>query len=564
MREAKQKNKIILHDITRGRRLRVINLKPQRYQFFITLLTALLFVSLGAMLFFFGRESEAEHALLYPEVCLGNWINVDSAEGVPTLDIDAQFDEYSGVQAALYDGNAKQIFCGQFSGEAPAQASLTSATLKIVWAKSKKREIITPVFADEIVEKIIGVTGNEDVTTDTPSISVPEADISEQTENSSDAENIEDVEHTEMFAPLPEEAVEQPSVGRSIWRSFIQIASAQEEAAIPTNNAKTGETDRAEEELAEENVVTEGATTSLEEELPITGSDGAVSMDNSSSTTSSTSEATGVLNDDPDFSDPLLVSDEEDASDDDLFVITYSFDGYFWQELAVVSEIDFNKEFALPVYSLADIDNLQISIASLPPAEENIVVLLDGMYIEIAYHDEPVKLIDKENIEDESVVIEEPITEEEIIDEEVAEVEFVEEDEFEQVVDEAASRQANLKERKYTGAIVVDQNAQHHCDLSAFVVDLSEDIIATSTLELYPDGEALYKIEIGSLPQGIDVTFADTGGYLRYARASESVFELLFTKQDGAQTGNFSVPIIYTLLGDRDSSVICQLNVVNL
>jgi hypothetical protein len=59
------------------------------------------------------------------------------------------------------------------------------------------------------------------------------------------------------------------------------------------------------------------------------------------------------------------------------------------------------------------------------------------------------------------------------------------------------------------------------------------------------------------------VRFAKNNDYIYDFRGKETILELIVNNQDDSLTGNFTIPIIYTQKGKKESIVICQLNIVN-
>lgn len=115
-----------------------------------------------------------------------------------------------------------------------------------------------------------------------------------------------------------------------------------------------------------------------------------------------------------------------------------------------------------------------------------------------------------------------------------------------------------------TQNITVDISAKHRCKVDVFRTDISE--VETSTLSVKFYGTSLlatYEAEIGSLPNGIDVKFAKNNEYLYDFRGKETTLELVVNNQDDSLVGDFTIPIIYTATGKKESSVICQLNILN-
>src|SRR3989344_6794314 len=120
-----------------------------------------------------------------------------------------------------------------------------------------------------------------------------------------------------------------------------------------------------------------------------------------------------------------------------------------------------------------------------------------------------------------------------------------------------------LSVREFKKRVVPDSRAFHSCEAEVFRIDISGKASAQAGVMLQRDSDAPYEVEIGGLPHGIDIIFSRNNAY-RYAQgAGDRSLELTITNQSGSQKGNFGVPIIYTQKGAKDSSVICQINIVN-
>jgi len=118
--------------------------------------------------------------------------------------------------------------------------------------------------------------------------------------------------------------------------------------------------------------------------------------------------------------------------------------------------------------------------------------------------------------------------------------------------------------RRLAESVAVDPSAKHTCKVDIFRTDISD--VSTSLLSVKFYGTSLlaaYDAEIGSLPNGIDVRFEKNNDYLYDFRGKETTLALVVNKQDGSLSGDFTIPIIFTHKGKKESSVICQLNLVN-
>ncbi len=120
-------------------------------------------------------------------------------------------------------------------------------------------------------------------------------------------------------------------------------------------------------------------------------------------------------------------------------------------------------------------------------------------------------------------------------------------------------------ERKVTKKIVLDKNATHSCEPSLFSINLRNGGSTQINISLLKNSATGFgSLEIGSLPKGIDVKINENGQYSKQIEENEESISLSISKQSGAQTGSFNVPIIYTIQNpSRASSFICQINLVN-
>lgn len=111
--------------------------------------------------------------------------------------------------------------------------------------------------------------------------------------------------------------------------------------------------------------------------------------------------------------------------------------------------------------------------------------------------------------------------------------------------------------------ITLDNHASHSCAAEVFRVGVTGKASAHARIMLQRATEAPYEIEIGNVPHGIDITFSKNGAYRYMQKANDRSLELAITNRPDSQKGDFSIPIIYTRKGTKDSPVICQINIVN-
>lgn len=133
------------------------------------------------------------------------------------------------------------------------------------------------------------------------------------------------------------------------------------------------------------------------------------------------------------------------------------------------------------------------------------------------------------------------------------------------VLEEEPIKETPLSEltRVYTKEIFINKDARHKCNVEFFKVDMSERNSALNTIIITREADISYEIEIGSLPIGIDIKFTENDSYYKNLGSTDESIDISIKKNSNAKNGSFSVPIIYTQKGVFDSSVICQLNVIN-
>lgn len=143
-------------------------------------------------------------------------------------------------------------------------------------------------------------------------------------------------------------------------------------------------------------------------------------------------------------------------------------------------------------------------------------------------------------------------------------VEEVVEESFQPIITTFKQQLPRLTKREFKKKITLDQGALHGCAVEPFRIDLSGKKDATAEVLLNKDADISFTVEIGSLPKGINIYFRNNEDYQYLPGTSETVLPLYLVNESGSQKGDFTVPIIFTKKNIVDSSVICQINVVNL
>jgi hypothetical protein len=133
-----------------------------------------------------------------------------------------------------------------------------------------------------------------------------------------------------------------------------------------------------------------------------------------------------------------------------------------------------------------------------------------------------------------------------------------------QTFDEPAAPPTPGKYRKNTDIVHVNKNAKQHCGSDAFTINISKRTSAAAKIVLAPENQSSPKeLYIGSLPDGIQIVFSKNDDYLYDPQTGETAIHLKITKEASSQKGSFSIPILYTEQGAVDSTMVCQINIIN-
>jgi len=207
-----------------------------------------------------------------------------------------------------------------------------------------------------------------------------------------------------------------------------------------------------------------------------------------------------------------------------LFDIHYTLDGQNWNYLESVNKDNWqNLTFDIPVNDWLDISKIQIKINSLP--DTDYYLYLESIWLEVEVKDQ------EENAPEE---ITEPSTSSEIIT---------------QIINES------LKMRKIEKKVEIKNFDNISCLMDQFSININEG--ETKFINLNLSSEGIKNLEIGSLPNGIDIVFAQNNDY--QISTDGNAIQLKIYRQKGSDKGNFSIPIIFN---SKNSTIICQINII--
>ena len=505
--------------------------------FLVVILFAVLVVFSMFLLKNAGR-ADAQVSSFYSTSCLGGWRNTDKAEGVP--DVTQENDEnYSMSNSAFVYNTSAQIYCGDFEGEIPNDALNKKVLVKFSWATSS---------LDAVAPESSQSSKDEDAGT-------------EPTEQEGQIES----------EIIPEETINETSSEGEIVPPDT-LPPSETEPEVETVEETAPETETEPKELPpDESLIYFSIPVAYAEEL-------------------TTEEETDIKNAE-EKSQPETLSNIPPGT---ILEALYTLDDTNWIHLSYIETIDDNGSFELPAEFFAtteDLNKVQIALHTISNYDSQQVIYLDSVWLEVEYEQAV-----EERAEDSSQVAtalegvenEEQNLEEEQQDEEVLEDEVIEEmpEEAEEVLPEEIIEEEIITEEKaelipnpvemppplpwpplsirnFTKNIIIDPSARHSCVAKSFTVDISMVDIYLTSFFLVKSGDSIYKLEIGSLPAGIDITFSKNNLHSYEPMPSETEIDLKIVNEDGSRKGNFSVTVYFTKKGATDSSVTCQINVVN-
>lgn len=266
-----------------------------------------------------------------------------------------------------------------------------------------------------------------------------------------------------------------------------------------------------------------------------------------------------------------------------LFDVYYTLDGSNWNYLGSINIENWkNLTFDIPVNENIDISKIQIKINSYP--DTDYYLYLESMSLNVEYLNNDSNSLKNENMQANIGLLNNLNTstdttniatttsstldiiantastaESNLIDEQSNLDE--ENDSDEDLVNQQSENSQilpsileNLKTRKIQRILKIQNSDNISCLFNSFIVNLKEEKTELADLNLAPSS-FLKKLEIGSLPDGIDVVF-ENGNYEILTKNSK--LNLKIYRQRGSQKGNFNIPIIYS---ENNSTIVCQLNI---
>jgi len=468
----------------------------------------------------FRSQTKADLAYFYPQTCLGSFVNPEKAQGEMEVDNPDLINE---LNSAVYYSGFKEIYCGNFQGPIK-EGEIKKVTLHFNWVitkELKEKPVIESTGSESLIEKIIPSKTIE------INIGTSDVQINDTLNNTNTNDTLNNTNNTNTNES-------QTATSSQIFK-FINFVFAQEETLNNTNNEETRNNTKTDETLNNTNT----------NEINTNGNELGASTQTQTTSTFATPSKT-------------------------LFDIHYTLDGQNWNYLGSVNENNWqNLTFDISVNNWLDISKIQIKINSYP--DTDYYLYLESMWFEVEYENpqatstfqtltgEMVGTIISPFISNETATT----TQEEGNSAETLQI--IEPEEETTTVEEAVQVttteeskpifQEPLKIRKFEKMINIKNLDDLSCSADQFSVNIKEG--ETKFVNIKLSGQGIKNLEIGSLPDGIDIIFAENNDYQIFT--NKDIVQIKIYRQKGSERGNFSIPIIFN---SRSSTIICQINII--
>jgi hypothetical protein len=239
--------------------------------------------------------------------------------------------------------------------------------------------------------------------------------------------------------------------------------------------------------------------------------------------------------------------------------VLYTLDGQNWKHLGFVTKSNWkNLELDIPEVNFDNLSNLQISLKSIV-SDFAPTIYLDGMILNIEYENNQSlsKINPEEQKQNASLGTNEITTQNETTTQDEITDETPDETNQTTTLNETTTPviYEPLKVRKIERKIEIKNIDNLSCSGDPFSIKISED--ETKFVNFKLKGEGIKNLEIGSLPSGIDIVFAENNDY--QVSTNNDIVQIKISRQKGSEKGNFSLPIIFN---SKSSTIICQINVI--
>lgn len=110
--------------------------------------------------------------------------------------------------------------------------------------------------------------------------------------------------------------------------------------------------------------------------------------------------------------------------------------------------------------------------------------------------------------------------------------------------------------------IQIDPSADHSCRMENFTANMTSQNSLEKKIILTGSASTAKDIEVLGVPSGFKIKFKKNN-QTKTSISAEQTTNILIEKMVTAQKGNFNVSFVYTEKGSKNSSIICQMNLIN-
>ena len=425
-----------------------------------------------------------------------------------------------------------QIFCGDFAGDIPSDVEPDTFTLHLSWKMSFQDFTATSTDFQQAASGELAPSAGV-IVSDVPSSIAGEAAV--ETASTASPESI------------PADAVSTDSSDSTAVDTALDVTT---ETPSDTSTEVSTPVDALRDIVAQVEVIpaTENAPTQITTSAP--------PLTEAPAETASL-EAGGNTDEAGDFlAGEKTISTESPNVPDAFLEVSYTTDGTTWHSLGVVGDHNWqHASFPIPITSWKDMQKMQIGISRMLVAYPVPYVYLDAMKLEAEYTNtgangsvilqagvELIELLSGEDAGLQETTFDAPNTES---------------------VEPATPVPGALSApRTFTQTFRLDPDAKHYCAVEPFRIDISRFYHKTAEIYVRPSGPPAI-LEIGDLPEGVDMRFSQNNAYAYHLAAGETRVALDIQNSDGAFKGDVNIPIFFTERGVTESTIACQINIVN-
>ena len=298
---------------------------------------------------------KADLFYFYSPLCLGSWAHVRNVEGEPQVSRDGNINDFNNSNSAILKNSGGQIFCGKFESSNLPEGNIREITLRLSLAVQKEQPAqfipqdlnngnILDSEADQsgtfIIDPERGREGSQRASA-SYGIDTPTPEVKIKTDETKDEKS-----KTETILPTPEK-VETPT--SDVGAEPVPSPSATSTPTLsPSSTSSPQPTPSSE------------SAPSIQPEPP----------------TSFLNKIIGIAHAQEEPS-------EKPLNLDDLLSVRYTLDGETWNELGRITLSNWNDlSFKIPISSLDQISQLQISLMSLPTIDSTVTIFLDSIWLE--------------------------------------------------------------------------------------------------------------------------------------------------------------------------------------